>query len=338
MTDQVEEHPSVRKLAGALALAASEPVSMRTLRAATNRALRTLYVLEHGSAEQHETALTLCRYASALSAARYLGHYLPDAASIDITIHDVEDDDDADACFDAVAYDLHGATIALTQAERDAAVEIVIDRLFQSHMLLMPDIDETLNIDLHGLRADHPEHDDDIDEILGLDQIPEPPAEELVALAHSDGGAALTLIYQSLTTGTPALIDDSILHLASAETVRRYEADGDYTHLQFGAMINAFIFARAIWAALPQIDTVAFSVDVDGSLDLDLLDCEGDPLVGLDFVSRGVDPNLDLDATVDQCTRLLFPNPAFRDYLAALGARFLIPIADSVKRLPAPGA
>lgn len=326
MTDQVEEHPSIRKLAGALALATSEPVPMSTLRAATSRAVRNLHIIEYGSHEQYETALTLCRYATLVIAARHLGRYLPSAASIDITTHEIEDgDDDSVEWFDAVAYDLDGATIPLTQAERNAAAEFILDGLSRAHALLVPDDEETLNIDLHGLRVDHPEHEDDIDEILGLDQIPAPPDEELVALARSDGGAALALVYQSLTAGTPALIDDSILHLASAETVRRYEATLDDTHLQFGAMINGFLFARAIWAALPQIDTVAFSVTADGSLDLDLLDCEGDPLVGL-------------DATVDQCTRLLFPNPAFRDYLAALGVRFLIPIADSVKRLPAPGA
>lgn len=328
MTDQAHEHPAVRKLAGALALSTDQAIPISTLRAATNLVLAAIPDIDDRDPRQTRTAATLCQYASAIITARYFHHVLPEVASIDVTPQESVDDD-FDVSFQANAYDKDGARLVLTRPESDLAVEIVIDRLFQSHHLLMPDLDETFNLDLQGLRADHPEHEDDVDEILGLDQMPVLPAREDLDLARSDGAAALRVIHQSVTSGMPSPIDDGILHVASAETVRRYEATGDNTHLQFGAMINAFVFARAVRSSLPQVDTVDFAVTAaaDGTVDFYLLDRDGDLIEDPDTI-----------AAVGRCAWLLFPNPVFWEYVAAAGARFRVPITDSINRLPAPGA
>lgn len=326
--EQTAESIHVRRVAGLINQAKTEPVANKTFRAAISHVLYDLPTIadEHGT-QAHNQAVLVAQYAQAIIGSRYMHAVFPEIATL--TYLDHGPDGDADVTLDIAVFDADGDELDMTDPQKELAVTFVIEQITGGVPEFIPTRGESITLDLAALYADHRQPDDEPDEILGLNDIPTDVTVDDVEAATLDRESAIQLILGASNGKHINPIPDDVIRCAHDEVTRRYKATGLPAHINFGIWLNGLLMSRALHAQHPEIAVVegALTQNEDGKTIFitEFHDQTGEPIEYDSAVSAEI-----LQLVVSH----LLPNATYNQYVWDAGIPLRIEIDEMIKSVP----
>ena len=321
----------VRRVAGLITLAKTEPVPNRLFRFAVAALLKNLDTIGYQEGTEARTQATqVACFAQSIIGARYFHHIFPEIVSLEIT--NLGPADDFEASFRLRGLSADGTGFDFNDAQAALTINLAVHQIFADQPEFIPEQgeDHTITLNLAALYADHVEPDDGSDEVFGLEHIPSDVTPEQVEEARTNGDSAIDLIIGVSNGKHINPIPDSVVRCANAEAVRRYQHDGAPRHINFGLWLNGLLLARAVRAKFPQIGFVEAGLHREGNkvmLFLEVYDLD-DEMIDLD--------DADTAAITLLAQTLLLPNSIYGQYVWDNDLPIRVEINNILRSVPGP--